>query len=125
MDLTRDETHRFREPAYRRLFGMVVGISIAIFEFEHAMHFHLLKDTPLAPAMPRTALAGPSMPRRTALGIGAPNLRPLLTKIARRWLRNRTAATLNTMDDRLLSDIGLRRADIHSYVAEIDVSATR
>lgn len=89
------------------------------------MHFHLLKNTPLAPVLPRAAMAGPAIPRRTAPGIGAPNLRPLLRKIARRWLENRTTATLNSMDDRLLSDIGLRRDDIHSYVADIDVSRRR
>lgn len=109
----------------RHLFVIVVGISTATFEPEHAMHFHLLKDTPIAPALPRTALSGPAIPRRAAPGFGAPSLRPMLRKIARRWLQNRTAATLNSMDDRLLSDIGLRRADIHSYVADIDVSRSR
>lgn len=84
------------------------------------MHFHLLKDTPLAPALPRTALAGPAIARRSAMRSGAFDLRPMLAKVAHRWLRNRTAATLNGMDDRMLSDIGLRRENIHSYVADIE-----
>lgn len=84
------------------------------------MHFHLLKDTPHI--LPRPAVAGPASPRRAAPLPFIPDWRAAFGRIARRWIRNRSVATLNAMDDRLLSDIGLRRSDIRLYVAEIDMS---
>lgn len=89
------------------------------------MHFHLLKDTPALPAMPRASLAQGAMPTRPAPLLAAFDWRAAFAGIARRWLRNRTAATLNAMDDRMLSDIGLRRGDIRTYVAEIDLDGQR
>lgn len=89
------------------------------------MHFHLLKDTPALPVMPRPALAGGAMAARHAPMRMAFDWRAALKGITRRWLNNRTVATLNAMDDRMLSDIGLRRADIREYVTEIDLDSQR
>ncbi len=47
-------------------------------------------------------------------------VRRWLARAARRWKQRRMIAVFNAMDDRLLEEIGIRRADIDRVVAGFD-----
>ncbi|WP_291731454.1 DUF1127 domain-containing protein [Leisingera sp. F5] len=78
------------------------------------MHPYFSHRNYLSPSLP---YARAHQKRAAAGGSG---LRRMLRAAVRQWKRRRMIAALQSMDDRLLRDIGVYRSDIQSLVAEFD-----
>ncbi|MEY8798892.1 DUF1127 domain-containing protein [Leisingera sp. XS_AS12] len=77
------------------------------------MHHYLSNRNYLSPSLP---YARAHQKRAEASGA----IRRMLRATVRRWKRRRLVSTLQSLDDRLLRDIGVHRGDIRTLVAELD-----
>lgn len=77
------------------------------------MHPYLSHRNYLSPSLP---YARAHQKRAEASGA----IRRMLRAAVRQWKRRRLVAALQSLDDRLLRDIGVYRGDIQSLVAEFD-----